>query len=122
VKQDIRKWLKTKICSFYEEFEKKKKKDKNILTFRSGDLNPRFSVISCPRFEFSWKVRETRSNLDKEVKISQLYGQGLSDYRHPERAFFKNLERFDLGRHFELKFFEAFGVFLAGLSAPILVL
>ena len=26
VKEDIQKWLKTKICSFYEEFENEKKK------------------------------------------------------------------------------------------------
>ena len=34
---------------FYGEFEnEKKKKDKKILTFRSGDLNTRFSVIFPP--------------------------------------------------------------------------
>ena len=36
--------------------------------------------------------------------------------------FFKNLELLGLGRYFGLKFFEAFGVFSTGLSAPILVL
>ena len=46
---------------------------------------------------------------------------GNTDYGHPERAFFKNLEQ-TLGRHFGLKLFEAFGVFSAGLSAPILLL
>ena len=46
-----------------------------------------------------------------------------TDYGHPERELFsKNLELLGLGRHFGLKFFEAFGVFSAGLSAPILVL
>ena len=45
------------------------------------------------------------------------------DYGHPERAFvFKKLDFLGLGRHFGLKLFEAFGVFSAGLSAPILVL
>ena len=39
-----------------------------------------------------------------------------------EGFFFKNLELLGLGRHFGLKFFEAFVVFSAGLSAPILVL
>ena len=48
-------------------------------------------------------------------------GRG-TDYGHPERAFLKNLELLGLGRHFGLKFFEAFGVFSVGLSAPILVL
>jgi hypothetical protein len=33
-----------------------------------------------------------------------------------------NLNLLGMGRHFGLKFFEAFGVFLAGLSAAILVL
>ena len=28
-----------------EEFENEKKKEQNFLTYRSGDLNPRFSVI-----------------------------------------------------------------------------
>ena len=31
--------------------------------------NPRFSVNFRPQFEFSCKVRVTRSNLGKEVKI-----------------------------------------------------
>jgi len=31
-----------------EEFENKKKKEQRILTFRSSDLNPRFSVIFLP--------------------------------------------------------------------------
>ena len=39
-----------------------------------------------------------------------------------ESFFFKNLELMGLGKHFVLKCFEAFGVFSAGLSAPILVL
>ena len=33
--------------------------------------------------------------------------------------FSENLELLGWGRHFGLKFFEAFGVFSAGLSAPI---
>ena len=39
-----------------------------------------------------------------------------TDYGHPERAFFKNLELLGLGRHFRLKLLEAFGLFLAGLT------
>ena len=41
VKQDIKKWY----ADFYAEFENEQKKDKIFLTFRSGDSNPRFSVI-----------------------------------------------------------------------------
>jgi hypothetical protein len=33
---------------FMENLKIKRKKGKRILTFRSGDLNPRFSVISRP--------------------------------------------------------------------------
>ena len=41
-----------------------------------------------------------------------------TDYGHPERAFFfKNLKLLVLGRQIWLKFFEAFGVFLAKLLA-----
>ena len=65
----------TQFC--VKNLKMKRKKDKKILTVRSRDLNSRFSVISCPRFEFSWKMRETRSNQGKEVKISQLYVHGL---------------------------------------------
>ena len=44
--------------------------------------------------------------------------------RTPRESFFFNFFNFflDLGRHFRLKFFEAFGVFSAELSEPILVL
>ena len=46
VKQDIQNGLKTKTCSFYEELENEQKKGKiKILTYRSRDLNRRFSVI-----------------------------------------------------------------------------
>ena len=55
-----------------EEFENEKKKEQFFLTFRSGDLNPRFS---CPRFEFSWKVRSLRSNQNKLLKEIGLYNE-----------------------------------------------
>ena len=45
----------------------------------------------------------------------------VTNYGHPEKVFSKNLKLLGLGRHFGLKLFEAFGVILAGLSAPILV-
>jgi hypothetical protein len=34
--------------SFYGKFEMNRKRTKQFLTFRSGDLNPRFSVIFLP--------------------------------------------------------------------------
>ena len=40
VKQDIQKWLKTKICSFFGECGNERKKDKIFLTFLSMDSNP----------------------------------------------------------------------------------
>ena len=49
-KKDIQKWLKTKMCSLYWEFGKEQKKGKKtFLTFRSGELNSRFSVIFLPK-------------------------------------------------------------------------
>jgi len=49
VKQDIQKWLKNKDMQvFMENLKMKRKKDKKFLTFRTGDLNPRFSVIFPP--------------------------------------------------------------------------
>ena len=36
-----------------------------------------------------------------------------------QRDFFKKFELVGLGRHFGLKFFEAFEIYLARLSAPI---
>ena len=47
----------TQFCM--ENLKMKRKKDKNFLTFRSRDSNPRFSVIFL-----------TRSNIGEEVKIS----------------------------------------------------
>ena len=54
-----------------EKFENEKKKGQNFLNFWSGDLKPRFSVI-LPDYDlsFSWKMRVTRSNIGKELKIS----------------------------------------------------
>ena len=45
VKQDIQKWLKTKTCTFLWRIWKWTEKGQKKLTFRSGDSNPRFSVI-----------------------------------------------------------------------------
>ena len=40
---------------FMENLKMKRKKDKNFLTFKSGDLNPRFSVIFPPMiWIFMW--------------------------------------------------------------------
>ena len=45
-----------------------------------------------------------------------------TDYGHRERAFFQKSRTFGPWQTFGLKCFEAFGIFWAGLSAPILVL
>jgi hypothetical protein len=45
----------------------------------------------------------------------------LTDYGHPERVFFQNPKLLGLGRQIRPKFFGAFWVFSAKLSAPILV-
>ena len=66
--------------------------------------------------------------LNRDEASEFLTGKG-SGVRHSARTtdtqrelFSKNLKLLGLGRDFGLKIFEAFGVFLAGLSAPILVL
>jgi hypothetical protein len=60
----------------------------------------------------------------KNAKTVAFYAWNLSqamvsvtDYGHPERAFFKNPKLLGLGRQIGLKFFEAFRVFSAKLSA-----
>ena len=60
------------------------------------------------------------SNFTKKVLEASI--EASTDYRHPMRAFFQKSRNLALGRHFGLKCFEAFGVFSAGLSAPILVM
>ena len=67
VKQDIQKWLKTKICSFYGEFENEKKKGQKKLFFWSGNLNPGFSVIFLPMIWIFMKSEED------EIKSKQAY-------------------------------------------------
>ena len=49
VKQDIKKMVKIKDTQFcVKNLKMNREKDKKILTFRSGDSNPRFSVILPP--------------------------------------------------------------------------
>jgi len=57
-------------------------------------------------FEFHFKGGSISENI-----FNLTPNHGL---RTPRELFFKNLELLGLGRHFGLKFFEAFGVFLAG--------
>ena len=50
---DLRDTLHTIFCVLCEKFvNEKKKRGKNFLTFRSGDLNPRFSVIFAHDLNF----------------------------------------------------------------------
>ena len=62
VKQDIQKWLKTKICSFYGVFENEQKKVQKFLTSGAGIWTP----VIFPLFEFSREVRSPSSNQDKQ--------------------------------------------------------
>ena len=57
---------------FMENLKMKRKKDNIFLTFRSGDLNPRFSVIFPPMI-FSCEVRSLRLNQNKLLKEIGLY-------------------------------------------------
>jgi hypothetical protein len=69
--------------------------------------------------KLNYKITKGRNSSDKFGCYS--WKHGLRTPRERE-LFFKSLELLGLGRHFGLKLFEALGVFLAGLSAPILVL
>ena len=69
VKQDIQKWLKTKVCSFLWRIWKwKEKKDKFSLTFWSRDLNPRFLVIFLPMI---WIFMESEKYIIKSKQASK---------------------------------------------------
>ena len=56
---------KQRYAVFYGEFENEKKKGQNFLTFRSGDLNPGFSVIFP---HMIWIFMESEED---EIKSSQ---------------------------------------------------
>ena len=72
---------KQRYAVFYGEFENEKKKGQKFLTFRSGDLNPRFSVIFPPMI---WIFMES---VEPEIKSKQ-----ASKRDRTLRGF---LERFD---------------------------
>ena len=68
VKQYIQKWIKTKICSFLWTIWKwNEKRTKKFLTFWSGDLNSRFSVIVLPMI---WSFMESD---ESEIKLKQAF-------------------------------------------------
>ena len=68
------KMVKNKDMQFFmENLKMNKKGTKNFLTFRRGNSNPRFSVISRPWFEFSCEVRSPRSHQNKVLKEIGLY-------------------------------------------------
>ena len=70
VKQDIKKWLKTKICSFLWLIWKWKEKRTKKLTFPNGDLNPRFLNKFPPKI---WIFREIRLIELGVLRTSGLY-------------------------------------------------
>ena len=53
---------------FMENLKMKRKKDKKILTFRSGDMNPRFSVIFPPMVYLNFMSSE-----EPEIKPKQAF-------------------------------------------------
>ena len=60
---------------FYGEFENEQKKDKKCLTYRSGDSNPRFSVIFPPMISIFMegegdkiKSKQASSKRDRTLK------------------------------------------------------
>ena len=58
---------------FIENLKMSRKRTKKILTFRSGDLNPRFSVIFPPIIWIFMVARVTWSNPNKLLKEIGLY-------------------------------------------------
>ena len=72
LKQDIRKWLKTKICRFYGKFENEKKKDNIFFTFWSKVSKAQISYFPRPWFEFSFDLKEMGWISPAEVKKSTL--------------------------------------------------
>ena len=73
VKQDIKKWLNTNICSFFMENLKIKQMTDFFFTFRSGNSNSRFSVIFLTMIWIFTAGRVTRSNQNILVKEIGLY-------------------------------------------------
>ena len=56
VKQDIQKWLITKICSFDGEFENEKKKGQNFFDLPEGGFEPQiFSNVPAHDLNFHGK-------------------------------------------------------------------
>ena len=78
VKQDIKKWLKTKICSFLWLIWKWKEKGTKKLTFPDGDLNPGFLNKFPPKI---WIFMEIRS-----IELGVLRTSGLY-YKRPRLAW-----------------------------------
>ena len=73
-------------------------------------------AAACVRARASAFARVRLCTIRKWNVQSSLLLVRSTDYGHPERAFLKNIKLLGFGRHF-----GAFGVFLAGLSASILV-
>ena len=74
IKVGIQKWLKTKLCSFFmENLKMKRKNDKKFWPSGAGIWTPDFQSFSRPWFEFSWEVRRMRSNQNKLLKKLGLY-------------------------------------------------
>ena len=74
VKQDIQKWLKTKMCIFlWRIWKRTEKRQPFFWPSGAGIRTPDFQKFSRPWFEFSWKMRVTRSNQNKLLKETGLY-------------------------------------------------
>ena len=61
------KWLKTRTCNFFGEFENEKKKGQKKFYLPEWGFNPKLN------FEFSCEVRSLRSNQNKILKEIGLY-------------------------------------------------
>ena len=90
-------------------------KKKSTLTAPSSSSASVFIISrnfhACLRFRV-W-LKYVGGKLPAEHSFHMMGSSSSTDYGHPERAFFKNLELLGLGKHFGLKLFVAFGVFLS---------
>ena len=68
---------------FYREFENEKKKGQHFFDLHERGFEPQiFSSFPAHDFEFSWKVRETRSNQNKLLKDIGLYESCFPQFFH----------------------------------------
>ena len=121
-----------KCSSFIRSFFSCSKNHNNVYCFSIGICRPVVpGVCRGCHGDFGRSVNPISTKGGRLCPTNYTGTPGFSDLptalichglRTPRESFFQKSWTFGLGEHFGLKFFEPFGVFSAGLSAPILVL